>query len=169
MQFFPWQPPDFIFQWYERYEMAEFDKFIYLWMSFNAWLEKYTATKSKTDRKMIEEFKKTDKANYQEFIKQNSELKSNVEWLCENGVIDNRKETLVKPKSIDDFDGIVECIYTIRCNLFHGSYKRDVPIDRKTVAMGTDILAGIYGPILKRERDQIARLKFLQWQGFQQS
>lgn len=24
--------------WYDRYEMADFDKFIYLWISFNAWL-----------------------------------------------------------------------------------------------------------------------------------
>ncbi len=164
MYFLPIDAQDFIFQWYERYEMAEFDKFIYLWMSFNAWLSKHTKTKNKTDREMIEEFKKTDQANYIELIKQDSELNNNVEWLCENGVLNYRNETIIKPKNIDDFNGIVECIYAIRCNLFHGSYKRDVPIDRKTVAKGTEILAGIYGPILKRERQQIARLKLAQWE-----
>ncbi len=167
MNFFPIDSPDFVFQWYERYEMAEFDKFIYLWMSFNAWLNKYTKTKNKTDREMIEAFKKTDLANFLELCRQDSEVKSNVEWLCENGVLNFRNETRIKPKNVDDFDGIIECIYTIRCNLFHGSYKRDVPVDRKTVAKGTEILGGIYGPILKRERQQIARLKLAQWEASQ--
>lgn len=164
MQFFSYTPPDFIFQWYERYEMAEFDKFIYLWMSFNAWLTKYTRTKSKNDRDMIDEFKKSDKSNYIQLRDNDPTLRSDVEWLCEHGVFNHRNDSLIKPKSADDFDAIVECIYTIRCNLFHGSYKRDIPNDRQTVSKGTEILDRIYGPILKREREQIAKTQWAQWQ-----
>ena len=71
--------------WYDRYELADFDKFIYLWISFNAWLAQQTHRMKNVnyDAQMIRWFSSNFKEHYLKFIEDDSKLKEDVEWFSE--------------------------------------------------------------------------------------
>jgi len=108
---------------------------------------------------MIEWFKENYQHVFEKALESNSELKEALDWAVQEGVMDMKREVIVKPEDITDFPNIVEFVYKVRCNLFHGSSKRDASIDRMTVVHATTILDGIYRPIL--EADKMIRKNLL--------
>lgn len=116
-----------IFRWYSRSKGQEitspphaFDNFISLWIAFNCW--GYYETSEDTDRKMInslktniklkEEFEKSKKERY--FLEKLLKMKG-------IGIPTHRpRPTEVRFDDENSFGDILEVIYTIRCNLFHG-------------------------------------------------
>ena len=152
---------NFVQEWFDRYEMADFDKFIYPWISFNAWLGQRTSLN--TDRQMIEWFKREYQSESLEDIEADSDAKSAVEWFVSNGVMDMKTGEMHEPENPTDFDGIVEVLHQVRCNLVHGSKSRDASIDREIVRHATAILDAIYPPILSEYRRFHTDLQHARW------
>ncbi len=142
---------DLVSEWFDRYEMADFDRFIYLWISFNAWLAR--ESNENTDRDMIDWFKENYNHTFEKARESNPEMCEAIDWFIENGIKNMKTKGIYKPASDEDFENIVEVIYQVRCNLFHGSKSRDAAIDRQAVANATTLLDGIYRPLLLADRN----------------
>lgn len=108
-----------------------FSKFVFIWFCFNAWME-YLSNK-KTDREMLDELKsrKSNMSNFADIFyaaldSRENHFRSNVMALVHQSQeksIENTRDKSKAPISIKDeydFENIVEAIYRIRCNLFHG-------------------------------------------------
>jgi hypothetical protein len=145
---------DLILEWYERSRSSVFDQFIYLWISFNAWLSMIIGTEE-SDRAKINWFKEQERyRNYfLEAIKVGKELYRTSDFFAKNGVWDAKKRKRFHAKGAMDFGGIVELIYIVRCNLFHGSKNRDDIVDRTIVELSCKLLTAIYEPIVVRLRN----------------
>ncbi|MGV9170793.1 MAG: hypothetical protein ACOC38_12755 [Promethearchaeia archaeon] len=141
---------DFVSEWYDRYELADFDKFIYLWISFNAYLSQRSGETS--GRNMIEWFKENQKSRYLELLQKDEKLRDAVDWFVGQGVTNMKSGDYYKPENEKDFENIVEVIYQVRCNLFHGSKSRDATIDRDIVVNATKVLDGLFRPLLLSDR-----------------
>lgn len=116
--------------WRERShnEGDQFASFVFIWFCFNAWLEFLSS--GRTDREMLEELKAKsinmnsfveayDVASSDEFFKRS--LRDLISKSTEEPIRDVHGQR--QPVSINDendFANIVEAIYRIRCNLFHG-------------------------------------------------
>lgn len=105
-------------------ENDEFSKFICYWIAFNCWL--YTITDEIGDRNaLIKLYKKSSTNNkFKKLVCDNkNNLKDKVKNLKEVCPIkNNRKNGCEKTISkADDFEEVMNVIYEIRCNLFHGS------------------------------------------------
>lgn len=145
-------------KWIERAEKAEevFDKadgFISLWIAFNGWMRGKFG-ESKGDRELIEEVKKLEdmknlfsgfKKNSHNFIKNLNEL--------ENFSIVNMKfiDDRSKDKKYDGtFESLIDTIYQIRCNLFHGRKgTTETEKDYKFICLAYDILSPLFKKYLK--------------------
>lgn len=117
--------------WRERShnEGDQFASFVFIWFCFNAWLE--FLSNKKTDRQMLDELKRKDATmislieayesafSSDMFFKQG--LRSLVAKSKEGAIQDARgQKPPIKISSDMDFTNVVEAIYRIRCNLFHG-------------------------------------------------
>jgi len=103
----------------------EADKFISLWIAFNAWL-KMTYGEDVQDKTLIDKVSKNKelqiifeellKSNHQEFLENISELET-------FSIIDmrypNDADKAIKMEN-RDFENFIKVVYRIRCNLFHG-------------------------------------------------
>ncbi len=148
-----WVISKIIDNWYNRSKdkkLDEFDRFISLWISFNAW--GCHETGFDVDRKMLDDLKKNPKMedSYNKAKESESFLKS----LCE--MVDKKVLTYrSKPKEVwldneKSLDCLLEVIYRIRCNLFHG---RKVPFDgndAKLVKWARMILTPIFDNLRSR-------------------
>lgn len=129
-------------------EDDDFSKFVFLWFCFNAWLA-YESRKG-SDRAMVN-WLKGDTAQHS-LLKQSYDrpfdsgtgvLRSRIEALINYGSIPNsrrRHEKKIRVHSVDDFSNVVEAIYRVRCNLFHGGKEADNPHDQKLVKICGQIL-----------------------------
>lgn len=120
-------------------EGDQFASFVFIWFCFNAWMEHISD--ENTDKKMINELagRKHNMQSlfeaYDAAVSANDEfLKSGVMALMhmskEKPIEDMRKnprrrEPPITIKSENDFENIVQAIYRIRCNLFHGGKDAD--------------------------------------------
>jgi len=121
-----------IFSWYKRStEEDYFSKFIFLYLDFNASLMKKFFVNSREDRQEIESLKKADKIKetYFSLIEINREIVVSFESLIielqgkhlrntsrNKGEI---KEIIIK--DAQDWSNLIEFVYTVRNNLFHGT------------------------------------------------
>ena len=137
--------------WYERAQSAEdrFDKFIYLWIAFDAFATNYSEKEwPKQVRKNIEKdslltncYVSSMKNN--DFSREIRELQK----LCP--VYDTRKKFLNDPKysvTISDpnnFKEVINVLYKIRNNLFHGGKSPNEERDKKLVSLAFNILSKI--------------------------
>jgi hypothetical protein len=147
-----------ITQWFERSTTEEdiFTKFIFLYISFNAFLTQ--ANKGENDRQKINSLKydTTLREFYLKLINTDSDLKQKVEkliiylrrqpiqnvtrlddpnWRGRDGVIENKH----------DWTNIVEFWYRVRNNLFHGHKAPEFKRDRMLVSYAYSTLH----PIMK--------------------
>ncbi len=143
---------DLIEEWFDRYEMAEFDKFIYLWISFNSWISKQS--QKKTDRDMVEWFKAQEQyeSDFLKIVDTEKDIENAAGFFVTRKVTNMKNQTEHKMSTIYDFKNAVEVVYQVRCNLFHGDKSRDHWVDREIVQRATILLDGIYRPIITARR-----------------
>jgi hypothetical protein len=101
---------------------------------------------------MLEWFKKSYNKHYLILLKEDEVLRNDVDWFCTQVIPDYKKNDFVKLDNPQDFDMLMELIYKVRCNLFHGSQRPDITQNRKLVERTTRILGTIYRPLLDADR-----------------
>ena len=137
-----------IIAWREKAsgENNQFSKFLFLWICFNAWLS-YTSGKD-TDRAMINWLVNRDNKSsdlvdcFENRVRISNYFVENLQILAGNSPY---KDSRGKPPDIfvkdeNDFENIVEAIYRIRCNLFHGGSEAHEEDIQKQVAISNNIL-----------------------------
>lgn len=108
--------------WIEKGDLEndDFSKFICYWVAFNCWL--YTKTDEIQDRKALKKMYDNQNLcdNFSKLVRENDELINGLILVCpiRNNKIKNRKKTIDNKHSLKE---VVDVIYEIRCNLFHGS------------------------------------------------
>lgn len=120
----PRMPTDHITKWYlrsqgKKLKFSTVDRFISLWIAFVSWSE--FESNGGTDREIIQWLKKSPfvLGIFRELL-DNQQFHSALKEL--RGVPIHRyvKDEQVVIDSIKDLDQVLEFIYVIRCNLFHG-------------------------------------------------
>jgi hypothetical protein len=127
------QYDNFIKEWLKRSERAEVliddaDRFISLWIAFNAWLKK-EYREDTPDGKMIKKAKENEdlQSIFQRLSNNDEEFKVNLRKLMGYTVIDTRFPTNEEKEQncIGDYKSFLSVVYLIRCNLFHGRKRVD--------------------------------------------
>lgn len=148
---------ELIIGWYDRSQKEKarkftiFDQFISLWLAFNAW-GTYKSKKD-TDNQMLKWIKKnTDLPTiHNQLMKDNKDYQQRVKRLAEYTVLDMRPGHRRDSKSIgniNNFNEVLEVIYQIRCNLFHGQKNEINPNDLELVDLAFHILSKIFRPVI---------------------
>ena len=120
-----------IYSWYKKSVVEDyFSKFIFLDLSFIALLRKRFFVFSKTDGEAIASLKKAEKIKliYFDFLKRDRQIETTFEALIrelnkeplKNVSRNNRESPSIQIKDKEDWDNLIEFIYTVRNNLFHG-------------------------------------------------
>lgn len=151
----------FTSKWLERAERGRVyiddgDRFISLWIAFNGWM-KWKFGEQKTDRKLIERTKRLTefKDIYNELKKHDPDFSANLGGLGNYSVADMRnlgdRDTLLTHDGT--FDSLIEILYRVRCNLFHG--RKEINEDRKDfelVSLSLKILLPLFKAYLSKAR-----------------
>jgi len=142
--------------WYKRSqkertgEFTIFDQLMSLWLAFNAW-GTYESKKDK-DFEMLSWIKtNTDLPNiHRKLVKEDQDYLQRVNRLSQYEVLDMRPGHQGQSKSIrniNSLDELLDVIYQIRCNLFHGQKSEIDPRDRELVDLAFHILSRIFKPL----------------------
>ncbi len=120
---------NFIREWFKRSErkkvtVDDADRFISLWIAFNAWLKKeYRETTN--DSVMIRRAKGNNglKEKFRTLSDSDEDFKTNLKKLIGYEVIDMRdsENKKILKRCTGNYESFLDTIYQIRCNLFHGS------------------------------------------------
>lgn len=129
-----------------------FSKFIFLWFCFNAWLA-YKSNES-NDRCMINWLKRTNNYSDIRIAFENIKNPETIDELVKLSPIRRDESHPRQGQDIyisdkNDFDNIVEAIYRIRCNLFHGRKDADDKRDRQLVQACGNILSVWIGKLVE--------------------
>jgi hypothetical protein len=144
-----------IVKWFRRsqgetVEFDVFDRFASLWISFNAWGT--YESHSDTDRKMIEWAKtnSTLATKFSELISNDAPFRQDVTRLQAMCPIRRnrpyRGSRDVTITAITNFSEVLEAVYTIRCNFFHGEKSPDDTRDRTLTELAFQILSKVFAP-----------------------
>ena len=131
------------------------DKFISLWIAFNGWL-KYKFGEQVGDRHLINKVKNLEiiknafnelKLNEQEFIQDLLKLSGYFVIDMRETANENREK-----KYTGTFESLIEVIYLVRCNLFHG--RKNLDEDEKDfnlICLSYDILLPLFKKTLEND------------------
>lgn len=138
---------DLIKDWHRnkaKNERDPFFRFLCHWICFNAWLD-YQSKKS-TDRAMLNWLKLQTQdtsdimASY-EAMKLTTVGNQNLQSLTTMcPILDSKGRGDISIRDINDRDNIIEAIYKIRCNLFHGNKRSSSTRDTKLVTCANQIM-----------------------------
>jgi hypothetical protein len=139
--------------WHARaqQEDSQITRFVFLWFCFNARLAYESGLD--VDRAMINWLNRRQayasqlRAAFDQAMQSDAFI-SYVQALADLGpVLSNgrRPREPVRIDSLEDFAAITNCIYQVRCNLFHGSKRADDSRDQKLVAICAQILENWVG------------------------
>ncbi len=120
-----------IWKWYEKAVKEDyFSKFIFLYLAFIASLRKRFFVNSRTDRDAINSLKhaKGIKKIYLEEVGRKQELNVKINRLIkelkekplENISMNNERIEKISIKNENDWENLIEFIYVVRNNIFHG-------------------------------------------------
>ena len=146
----------FIKEWIKRAErnkeiVDDGDRFISLWIAFNGWMKaKYG--ESTTDAELIKQVKQSHNFKLI-FVKLQYEIKQYLDELEEWEIVDMRGISS-KLKYAGSFESLIDVLYRIRCNLFHG--RKNVSDDYKDkilIKMAYNILLPIFKEYLNKYSD----------------
>lgn len=148
-------PRDHIKKWYSRsqgksIEFSIVDRFVSLWIAFVSWSE--FESKGETDREIIQWLKKSTFVN--KIFRDLEKDKGFYEALRElRGIPVHRyiKDEQVSIDNIKDLNQVLEFIYVVRCNLFHGHGDLE---DDYLIAHCFTLLNKIFSKILEKD-DQL--------------
>jgi hypothetical protein len=150
-----------IVEWYERshgtmMEFTPFDRFICLWISFNAW--GIHESRKETDRDMVEWAKENDllKRTFNALATEHG-FHVTLERLRNMCPIPRHRKWKGSDKAIikdpRKWDEVLEVIYVIRCNLFHGRKSLQNIPDIQLVDFAYEILSRVFnGVIMQLQR-----------------
>ncbi|GAH56016.1 unnamed protein product [marine sediment metagenome] len=128
------------------------DKFISLWIAFNGWM-KGKFGENITDRNLIKKVKELKEIkNVFNALKLDFQFNQSLNRLRNFDVIDMRDiDNEDKIKRYDGtFESLIETVYQIRCNLFHG--RKDTEEDEKDfelICISYDILLPLFKKYLE--------------------
>ncbi|MBU6414863.1 hypothetical protein KGQ34_01295 [Patescibacteria group bacterium] len=138
-------------------EGDQFASFVFIWFCFNAWMEHLSS--KNTDAEMIKEVAKRqpvmssligayDLGVSDDDLFQNS-IKHLVCMSREEPIKDTRnRKPPISIQNENDFENIVQAIYRIRCNLFHGGKDADDIRDQVLVKDAAMILRQWVGHLM---------------------
>ncbi len=154
---------DLIKGWYENKAKRESDpffKFLCLWICFNAWIS-YKSNKT-TDRDMINWLKnETEKSSdiilEYEHAKKTDSFRKNLGSIVLFSPIKDSigSRDSISVSGVDDMTNVIEAIYRIRCNLFHGGKSQNDSRDIKLVKCASIILEKWVGNLVVSWRSKI--------------
>jgi hypothetical protein len=133
-------------------------KFVFLWFCFNARLS-YESGKDH-DRQMINWLKTASPASsalrrsYDQAMA-SEVFRRDLQTLVDNSPIHGtrrNKPQVVEIRDVDDFPNLVEGVYQVRCNLFHGGKRADDLRDQKLVKVSASILRKWVGNLVVGSR-----------------
>lgn len=134
-----------------------FDRFIALWIAFNGWTN--IETNKTDDSKWIKEVSKSGGVlgeNYRRLLEDNSNFKPKVKALKEAAPVydmrylnDSNKAKEIS--NIENLGEVLEVIYQIRCNLFHGAKDLEDERDHDLVKLAYDILTELFKKIVEEQ------------------
>jgi hypothetical protein len=150
---------ELIVDWYKRSQKEKtrkftvFDQFVSLWFAFNAW-GTYESKKDK-DFEMLSWIKSNTNLPeiHNRLTKDDADYLQKVTRLSQYKVLDMRPGHQGQSKSvnsIDNFDELLDVIYQIRCNLFHGQKSETDSNDWELVDLAFHILSKIFKPVAFR-------------------
>ena len=120
-------------------ESDDFSKFICYWIAFNCWL--YTKTNEVRDRLALNKLysKRELYNNFQKSVIENESPFTALVNVCpiKNNRTENRKKAV---KDIHEFKEVIDVLYEIRCNLFHGSKLDTDKRDMEVIKAATPVL-----------------------------
>lgn len=125
-------------------ELECFFRLTGVWMAFNSlYKTKYPRAVHQSEREQILAFARDQKAVHSQLRKTDEDYAQAVECIAAKGVrnVDrNREEKVDDP---DDFEQVMTCVYTIRCNFIHGDKHPHDERDRALVAAAYTIMSRI--------------------------
>ena len=121
---------ELIYSWYQKASAEDyFSKFVFLYMAFSAFLRKKRFPECAKDREAIEKLKKDSEIKdkfYEFYVKCDRQMVVQIEALIRElkkqplkNETDGRTNMVVI-NSIEDWGNIIEFLYIVRNNLFHG-------------------------------------------------
>jgi len=125
-------------------EPDPFFQFMSAWIAFNAFfILEYGI--DVTDRTKVDSFKQDETSIHRHLalVADDDEYRDAVLVLAEQGVVNMRNERRVEIQNPNDFSSVIEAVYTVRCNLFHGEKMTDNARDRDLVTASHRILMGL--------------------------
>lgn len=142
-------------KWLERAERGrEYidngDRFISLWIAFNGWMRGKFGEDLR-DKSQIESVKKMSDFNqvFESLKQENLDFRECLDELKKIPVVNmqfkNNREKVYRYDGT--FESLIELIYQVRCNLFHG--RKDIEDDRKDIEM-VGLAYRILLPLFKR-------------------
>jgi hypothetical protein len=148
---------ELIVDWFKRSQGLRarkytiFDQFISLWFAFNSW-GTYLSKKGK-DIDMLNWVKTNTKLPQilKELIEKDLEFAMKLQRLSQYEVLDMRPDHQGQSKSISDIrsvDQVLDVIYQIRCNLFHGQKSMIDPHDKELVELAFYVLSKMFKPVV---------------------
>jgi hypothetical protein len=148
-----------IIDWFNRsqgkvIQFDIFDRFASLWIAFNSWMG--YESQNEHDRDMIE-WAKTNadlKNTYAQLISNDSRFVQVVKALKDMCPVERNREYKgsreVNIADIKNFDEVLEAVYVIRCNFFHGQKSPENQRDRCLVELAFRILEKLFSPTVKK-------------------
>lgn len=146
-------------KWLERAKrinkcIDEGDKFISLWIAFNGWM-KGKFGEDKRDCDLINKVKslKDFKDAFEDLKREDCCFKDNLNELKRYSIVNMRyiNNTNRERRYNGTFESLIEAIYQIRCNLFHG--RKDIEEDKKDfklVCLAYDILLPLFQKYIEK-------------------
>lgn len=139
---------DLVSKWYHdrgKNETDPFYRFLCLWICFNAWLD-FRANKA-TDRQMIEWLKQQDEMTseiilaYEKMAKTTTGEQSLKNFATASPIQDPKGGRPDITIDLSDRGSVIEALYRIRCNLFHGGKRSSNVRDEKLVSYADSVLS----------------------------
>lgn len=139
-------------RWLERAERDENttidigDKFISLWIAFNGWMKSEFGEPVK-DATLINRLKVHEKFRevFNQLLRRDESFANDLQELRRYAVLDMRYIDDVSKSKIfsGTFESLIDVIYRVRCNLFHGR-KGDEGKDMRLMSLSYNILLKLY-------------------------
>lgn len=103
-------------------DKVPFFRFISIWIAFNALYASRYSSNTRGDRDQVRRFADEPKAidSHQKLLKEDRDYQKAIEILKKCGVQNTRASRNYSINDITNLTEVVECLYQVRCNLFHG-------------------------------------------------
>ena len=145
---------EIVVKWFDRSQDSKtwpsvFDRFIFLWIAFDAWGSNESIM---INDKMVDWAKTSPMKDI--FKKIRPEIESHLKGLQKKGDIPNHmvEGATIRLHDPHDFHKLMDVIYQIRNNLFHGHKSPDDKDDQEFVTLAYSILSPLLRPFVDKLR-----------------